>query len=475
MRPILMKGHERPLTFLRYNRDGDLLFSCAKDHTPTVWYADNGDRLGTYRGHNGAVWSCDVSRDSARLITGSADQTAKLWEVSTGKELSSFRFDAPARSVEFAIGDALAVVTTDNFMDHVPTVQVKRIAEDINDRTEESALVITGIKGRINRAVWGPLNRTIITVGEDATICIWDSEQVTKIKKALEYFEMPNLKVGSVEQFQCQEREVITISTVRSTIKHNVFDKLFNLGFLSNFKRFNAAITRAKSLLVIVENPHVITKDRHWDRLLRYCVDNGSYQGCPLPPPESFSHSEESISSGYGGTNYIGPVLPDFITVLPYKCVTSYMANVKCGQCPNAGFDTHAAIGSFQLNSSQAHAVNSCISAFQCPHRILVCAPTNTIILQLASHLVPLVEKYCKAKNLIYAIILFGNLERMRQKADTEKSSKLFESDRVTSNASRTKYARLVFCTHYRSSWLQNQKFDILVIDEAANLNVTRC
>lgn len=61
MRPILMKGHERPLTFLRYNRDGDLLISCAKDHTPTLWFADNGERLGTYRGHNGAVWCCDIS------------------------------------------------------------------------------------------------------------------------------------------------------------------------------------------------------------------------------------------------------------------------------------------------------------------------------------------------------------------------------------------------------------------------------
>jgi translation initiation factor 3 subunit I len=134
MRPILMKGHERPLTFLKYNRDGDLLFSCAKDHTPTVWYADNGDRLGTYRGHNGAVWSCDVSRHSTRLITGSADQTAKLWDVKTGKELFTFGFDAPARSVDFAIGDHLAVITTDSFMGNMPTVQVKRIAEDLQDR-----------------------------------------------------------------------------------------------------------------------------------------------------------------------------------------------------------------------------------------------------------------------------------------------------------------------------------------------------
>lgn len=63
-----MKGHERPLTYLKYNKDGDLLFSCAKDHTPTVWFADNGERLGTYRGHNGAVWCCDVSSKSS-LIT----------------------------------------------------------------------------------------------------------------------------------------------------------------------------------------------------------------------------------------------------------------------------------------------------------------------------------------------------------------------------------------------------------------------
>jgi hypothetical protein len=47
-------------------------------------------------------------------------------------QLFSFCFNAPARSIEFTIEDVLAVVTTDNFMDHVPTVQVKHIAEDID-------------------------------------------------------------------------------------------------------------------------------------------------------------------------------------------------------------------------------------------------------------------------------------------------------------------------------------------------------
>ncbi|KAM0929164.1 hypothetical protein ACQ4PT_001796 [Festuca glaucescens] len=147
MRPILMKGHERPLTFLKYNRDGDLLFSCAKDHTPTVW-----------------------SPTTATASAPTAGTTA--------------RFDAPARSVDFAIGDHLAVITTDSFMGNMPTAQVKRIAEDLQDQTDESALVISGITGRINRAVWGPGNRTIITAGEDATIRIWDSETGKLLKES---------------------------------------------------------------------------------------------------------------------------------------------------------------------------------------------------------------------------------------------------------------------------------------------------
>ncbi|KAL0419671.1 UNVERIFIED_CONTAM: Eukaryotic translation initiation factor 3 subunit I [Sesamum radiatum] len=184
MRPILMKGHERPLTFLKYSRDGDLLFSCAKDHNPTVWFADNGERLGTYRGHNGAVWSCDISRDSVRLITGSADQTAKIWDVKTGTPLYTFNFDSPARSVDFAVGDKLAAITTDPFMGLPSAVHIKQIARDPEDQIGESVLILKGPRGRINRAVWGPLNRTIISAGEDSVIRIWDSETGKLLKES---------------------------------------------------------------------------------------------------------------------------------------------------------------------------------------------------------------------------------------------------------------------------------------------------
>lgn len=73
-RPLLLKGHERSITFLMYNREGDLLFTCSKDSHPTVWFADNGERLGTYEGHTGTVYHCDVSRTAFTPTAAVADE-----------------------------------------------------------------------------------------------------------------------------------------------------------------------------------------------------------------------------------------------------------------------------------------------------------------------------------------------------------------------------------------------------------------
>ncbi|KAE8684160.1 putative RNA helicase SDE3 [Hibiscus syriacus] len=128
-------------------------------------------------------------------------------------------------------------------------------------------------------------------------------QQVIKIKKVLETWDLVDVKVGSVEQFQGQEREVIIVSTVRSTVKHNDFDRTYCLGFLSNPKRFNVAITRAKSLLIIVGNPHIVCKDPYWEKLLWHCHENNSYQGCP--PPERMNEGFEEPFPGTGTSNEV--------------------------------------------------------------------------------------------------------------------------------------------------------------------------
>ncbi|PHT78647.1 putative RNA helicase SDE3 [Capsicum annuum] len=142
---------------------------------------------------------------------------------------------------------------------------------------------------------------------EDIGVITPYRQQVLKIRSALEGFDWANIKVGSVEQFQGQEREVIIISTVRSTIQHNDFDRIHYLGFLSNPRRFNVAATRARSLLVVIGNPHIICKDPYWNKLLWYCVDNGSYKGCFLPEkleiPQEDSRQENNWNNDWEQAN----------------------------------------------------------------------------------------------------------------------------------------------------------------------------
>ncbi|XP_041050921.1 putative helicase MOV-10 isoform X4 [Carcharodon carcharias] len=112
-------------------------------------------------------------------------------------------------------------------------------------------------------------------------------KQVEKIRKAINKIDkelmamadIRELKVGSVEEFQGQERKVIIISTVRSSSNYLQMDEDFNLGFLNNPKRFNVALTRAKALLIVVGNPIILRKDPNWKRFLNYCVTNRAYTG----------------------------------------------------------------------------------------------------------------------------------------------------------------------------------------------------
>ncbi|KAM9634009.1 RNA helicase Mov10l1-like [Morphnus guianensis] len=107
-------------------------------------------------------------------------------------------------------------------------------------------------------------------------------KQVEKIRFLLRSIDLADIKVGTVEEFQGQEYMVIILSTVRS--HEGLFgDDMYCLGFLSNPKRFNVAITRAKALLIVVGNPHVLVKDPCFCALLEYSLMNRVYVGCDLP------------------------------------------------------------------------------------------------------------------------------------------------------------------------------------------------
>ncbi len=155
--------------------------------------------------------------------------------------------------------------------------------------------------------------------------------QVDKIKQLLKH-SMPSdyksLMVGSVENFQGQERRVIIVSIVRSQAQFLAFDAKYNLGFLDNPKRFNVATTRPQALLVVVGNPLLAADDASWGTFLRRCIASGAYQGSPLPAQLRNTDGGGGSSSvendgSIGGGGDADPFLLDLMTEMEQLGLTN--------------------------------------------------------------------------------------------------------------------------------------------------------
>jgi hypothetical protein len=73
------------------------------------------------------------------------------------------------------------------------------------------------------------------------------------------------------------------MSLVRSVPEKDLEKVVDHLSFVFSPKRFNVAITRAKAVLIVIGNPHVMHHDPHWSTFIKYCLELGSYTGCNLP------------------------------------------------------------------------------------------------------------------------------------------------------------------------------------------------
>lgn len=174
MRPLLLKGHERPLTRVLFNREGDLLFTTSMDKAPTVWRASNGERLGTYKGHNGAVRDISVSYNTERVMTGSADNSAILWNAQTGTKLHTWKFKSPVRCVAFSPDDSIIAIATAKLMGQESSVYLFSHDRASGEQSSEPIGCLEGHTGTIVRVLWYPTAEMIVTASEDKTIRKWD-------------------------------------------------------------------------------------------------------------------------------------------------------------------------------------------------------------------------------------------------------------------------------------------------------------
>jgi ATP-dependent RNA/DNA helicase IGHMBP2 len=93
-------------------------------------------------------------------------------------------------------------------------------------------------------------------------------EQVNLLKNLL---TGTPVEVNTVDGFQGQERDVIYISLTRSNTNNII-------GFLSDYRRLNVAMTRAKLKLVLVGDSATLAQTPFFAELIAYAESLGGYE-----------------------------------------------------------------------------------------------------------------------------------------------------------------------------------------------------
>jgi regulator of nonsense transcripts 1 len=112
----------------------------------------------------------------------------------------------------------------------------------------------------------------VITPYEGQRSYIVSTMQNTGTCRKEDYKEV---EVASVDAFQGREKDFIVLSCVRSNDNQGI-------GFLSDPRRLNVALTRAKYGLVIIGNPKVLSKHELWHHLLVHFKDHKCLVEGPL-------------------------------------------------------------------------------------------------------------------------------------------------------------------------------------------------
>ncbi|KAK9448441.1 P-loop containing nucleoside triphosphate hydrolase protein [Limtongia smithiae] len=193
------------------------------------------------------------------------------------------------------------------------------------NRTEASN--VEKVVTRFFKAGIQPSQIGIITPYEGQRSYIVSSMQTNgSLRKEL-YKEV---EVASVDAFQGREKDYIILSCVRSN-EHQ------GIGFLSDSRRLNVALTRAKYGLVMIGNPKVLAKQPMWHHLLMHykekkCLVEGPlsnlqvsmiqfpkprmpYKGVPSSSPYGIpSRGQQQQSYMRYGNGMAGGRVPDFDT-----------------------------------------------------------------------------------------------------------------------------------------------------------------
>lgn len=113
-----------------------------------------------------------------------------------------------------------------------------------------------------------------------------------KLRLALRAANLGGINIGGIEDFQGQESKVIIVSTVLSS-RVRQLEINERLGLCGDHRKFNVAVTRGKSLCIVVGNPLYLHGDPSWRQLMNHCDMHGTFTGDPCALLASVQREEQ--------------------------------------------------------------------------------------------------------------------------------------------------------------------------------------
>jgi len=158
------KCHERRVLTLAFAPDGKTL-AVASDCI-RLWDTETSQEILPSSGHHAVVNTLAIAPDGKSLASGSDDKTVRLWRLDTGKEFRSWTERSTIESVAIA-PDGKTLAAAQHWQIQLWDIATGRAIRSISVREAHPEA--------LNWMAWAPASATLVSSGNDPSICLWDA------------------------------------------------------------------------------------------------------------------------------------------------------------------------------------------------------------------------------------------------------------------------------------------------------------
>jgi WD40 repeat protein len=183
-----LEGHKNSVFTVAFSADDKFVASGSQDNTIRLWNPKDGKFIREIKGHTDTVQCVAFSPDSKILAScGSGkDKSVKLWNPEDGKEIKKLGDHKDSvYCVAFSPDGKLLASCSKDATIKIWDVQEKKEIKTLDvetDKKDDKGKILKSTYA-IQRVVFTPDNKKVISAGDDYVVRVWNIEDGKEIKK----------------------------------------------------------------------------------------------------------------------------------------------------------------------------------------------------------------------------------------------------------------------------------------------------